>query len=196
MGVEPRNTILNNLEQNSYEKFPKIIIHINDGRDIRVTLDRDSAPATVANFLNLVDSGYYNGLCFHRIIPEFLIQTGGYYVKGNNVIAEMQEMPKINGEFISNNFKKNQIRHEPGVISMARGKEMNSASTQFFICAGVTSYLDGHYAAFGKVSDMESLEVVMDLSNSETIVINAAFTDFAYPPVIVEYIIRDEVSSS
>lgn len=125
-----------------------------------IALDRDSAPKTVDNFLDLVNRGFYDGLKIHRVIPDFMIQggdpngdgTGGY----TNPDGTKRE---IYGEFASNGFTKNKRSHVRGTISMARGTEPNSASSQFFICNGdARSSLDGSYAAFGYT--VEGLSVI------------------------------------
>ena len=111
-----------------------------------ILLDATSAPKTVANFLSLVKSGFYDGLTFHRVIADFMIQGGD--PKGDGTGGSKNT---IKGEFSENGFE-NDIRHYPGVISMARGQENDSASSQFFICnADARSSLDGKYAAFGYV---------------------------------------------
>ena len=99
------------------------------------------APETVKHFLNLVYDGYYDGAEFSRIVPGFVAQTG----------AKVKKADKVKGEFKSNGYKKNTLKHEKGVISMARKKDKNSAEGEFFICLGEASHLDGEYAAFGKI---------------------------------------------
>ena len=124
-----------------------------------ILLDATTAPETVANFLSLVESGFYDGLTFHRIIGDFMVQggdpkadgTGGNTDKNGNEI-------NIKGEFSSNGHP-NDISHKYGVISMARSNDPNSASSQFFICNADASYsLDGNYAAFGYV--VEGMSVI------------------------------------
>lgn len=171
------------------ERNPRVAIYLSDGREIRLVLDHDSAPATVENFVHLVENGYYNGLCFHRIVSGFMAQGGGYYLDGNR-IQEAKAVPTIKGEFFSNEFHRNYIKHKPGVISMARNRSKNSASSQFFLCTADAPSLDGNYAAFGKVADEESLETVLDLGEAETVVVDAEFTDFPYPAVIIDKIVR------
>ena len=118
-----------------------------------VLLDRTSAPITVDNFLKLVDEGFYNGLTFHRIIENFMIQGGD--PEGNGMGGSDEE---IYGEFLVNGYY-NDISHIRGVISMARSTNYNSASSQFFICnADARNSLDYYYAAFGYV--VEGMSVV------------------------------------
>ncbi len=122
-----------------------VMIKIRDYGDIVVRLYPDVAPATVANFKKLVGEKFYDGLIFHRVIKNFMIQGGdplGTGMGGSNV--------NIKGEFSSNGFENNLI-HKKGVISMARSSAPNSASSQFFICHKTKSHLDGEYASFGYV---------------------------------------------
>ena len=128
-------------------------ISVVDYGKIIVFLDGDAAPVTVTNFLNLVNDGFYNGLTFHRIIKDFMIQGGDPNADGTG-----NSNKKIKGEFAANGYN-NPISHERGVISMARSNDYNSASCQFFICnADAKSSLDGLYAAFGHV--VEGMDVV------------------------------------
>ena len=111
-----------------------------------ILVDATSAPETVANFLSLVSRGFYDGLTFHRVIKDFMIQGGDPKGDGSGGSDKT-----IKGEFSANGFE-NDIKHYTGVISMARSNDMNSASSQFFICnADARSSLDGNYAAFGYV---------------------------------------------
>ena len=125
--------------------MPRVIIEMENGKKMTVELYPKEAPITVANFLKLVNDGFYNGLIFHRVISGFMIQGGdplgtGYGGSENS----------IKGEFRANGVN-NTIRHTRGVISMARSQSPNSASSQFFIMHKDAPYLDGQYAAFGKV---------------------------------------------
>lgn len=117
-----------------------IEIKIKDYGTIDATLDADVAPITVTNFVDLVKSGYYTGLKFHRIIDGFMMQGGAGASKKT-----------IKGEFSSNGVTNN-LSHVRGTISMARSSDPNSASTQFFIVQSDSTYLDGNYAAFGTVT--------------------------------------------
>ena len=117
-----------------------IEIKIKDYGTIDATLDADNTPITVTNFIDLVKSGYYNGLKFHRIINGFMMQGG-----------EGESKKTIKGEFSSNGIE-NKISHVRGTISMARSSNPDSASTQFFIVQSDSTYLDGNYAAFGTVT--------------------------------------------
>ncbi len=123
---------------------------------IALELDGDTAPKTVANFVKLVKEKFYDGLTFHRIIDGFMIQGGDPLGTGTGGSDET-----IEGEFAQNGIS-NSISHQRGVISMARnGYDMNSASSQFFIVQKDSTYLDGEYAAFGKVtSGMEVVDAI------------------------------------
>lgn len=124
-----------------------------------VLLDATTAPITVANFISLVEQGFYDGLTMHRIIRNFMIQGGDPEANGQGGSPN-----KIKGEFASNGHQ-NDILHLKGVISMARGVySYNSASSQFFICNAVKEYLDGDYAAFGYV--VEGLSVIDDITDA------------------------------
>lgn len=127
-------------------------IDVKDYGTITLELDADTAPVTVANFLNLAEEGFYDGLTFHRIISGFMIQGGD--PAGNGTGGSDQE---IKGEF-SENSVKNDISHVRGVISMARSNLPDSASSQFFIVHEDSLFLDGNYAAFGHVT--EGMDVV------------------------------------
>lgn len=118
---------------------------VKDYGTIELELDSDVAPITVTNFINLVNSKFYDGLTFHRIIDGFMIQGGDPLGNGTGGSSKT-----IKGEF-SENGVKNSISHVRGVISMARSSDYNSASSQFFIIQKDTTSLDGQYAAFGKV---------------------------------------------
>jgi peptidyl-prolyl cis-trans isomerase B (cyclophilin B) len=121
------------------------------GEKIKIELYPEVAPNTVKNFISLVQSGFYDGLIFHRVVPGFVIQGGDPQGTGGGGPGY-----SIKGEFSGNGFK-NDLKHERGVISMARSKHMDSAGSQFFIMVKDSPGLDGGYAAFGKV--IEGIEV-------------------------------------
>lgn len=124
---------------------PVVTITMDDGKDIKIELYPEIAPITVDNFVKLVKKGFYDGLTFHRIISGFMIQGGD--PDGNGTGGPGYT---IKGEFDQNGVK-NPLSHERGVISMARAMDPNSAGSQFFIMHEDSKYLDGQYAAFGKV---------------------------------------------
>ena len=123
------------------------VIDIADYGAITLELDGDSAPLTVASFVKLAKDGFYDGLTFHRIMDGFMMQGGD--PKGNGTGGSEETIP---GEFSANGYD-NPISHTRGTISMARAQDPNSASSQFFICQADSTFLDGSYAAFGRVTD-------------------------------------------
>lgn len=129
-----------------------VLMTIKDYGEIKLELDADTAPITVSNFVELVNSKFYDGLTFHRIIEGFMIQGGD--PDGNGTGGSSKN---IKGEFSSNGVENN-ISHLRGVISMARSSDPDSASSQFFIVHQDSTYLDGQYAAFGKV--LSGMDVV------------------------------------
>jgi peptidyl-prolyl cis-trans isomerase len=140
--------------------MPKVIIEMENGKKMTVEFYPKEAPITVENFLKLVKEHFYDGLIFHRVISGFMIQGGdpmGTGYGGSDT--------SIKGEFRANGIN-NTIRHTRGVISMARSQSPNSASSQFFIMHKDAPYLDGQYAAFGKV--VEGIEVVDEIASVET----------------------------
>lgn len=139
------------------EQNPKVILQMKDGNQIEIELYPKAAPETVANFLELVNDGFYNGLIFHRVIPGFMIQGGDPTGTGMGGPGHT-----IHGEFASNGFA-NDIKHTRGVISMARSMDKNSAGSQFFIMTSDAPHLDGDYAAFGKViSGIDEADVIVN----------------------------------
>ena len=132
---------------------PIVKIEMENGGVITAELYPELAPNTVANFVNLVESGFYDGLIFHRVIPGFMIQGGDPQGTGMGGPGY-----SIKGEFARNGFKQNTLRHKRGVLSMARSMMPNSAGSQFFIMHADAPHLDGDYAAFGMVT--EGMDVV------------------------------------
>ena len=156
-----------------------IEIKMKNGGIIKLELYPDKAPKTVANFEKLVSEKFYDGLTFHRVISGFMIQGGDPL--GNDMGGSEENIP---GEFAANGFD-NPIRHERGVISMARSNNPNSASSQFFIMHADGFFLDGNYAAFGKV--VEGMDVVDAIAEVET-VNNMFIQDLPKEPVVIETI--------
>ncbi len=131
---------------------PEVTIEMEDGGIIKVELYPNIAPNTVSNFISLVNKGFYNGVVFHRVIPNFMIQGGcpeGIGTGGPGY--------SIKGEFSGNGFK-NDLKHTRGVISMARSNHPDSAGSQFFLMTADSPHLDAQYAGFGKVTS--GLDVV------------------------------------
>ena len=137
-----------------------VVIEMENGGKIELELCPEAAPKTVENFLKLVSEGFYDGLIFHRVIPGFMIQGGD--PQGNGMGGAKEN---IVGEFRANGHD-NPIKHERGVISMARAFNPNSASSQFFIMHKDAPHLDGQYAAFGKV--VSGMEVVDEIASIPT----------------------------
>jgi len=137
-----------------------VIIEMENGKKIKIELYPDIAPITCENFEKLVNSGFYNGLTFHRVIPGFMIQGGCPNGTGTGGPGW-----NIKGEFSSNGVKNN-LKHTRGVISMARSMMPDSAGSQFFIMHEDAPHLDGQYAAFGKV--IEGIEVVDEIAEVAT----------------------------
>lgn len=138
---------------------PQVIITMESGGEMVVELNAEKAPNTVNNFLALAQSGYYNGLIFHRVIPGFMIQGGCPNGSGTGNPGY-----RIQGEYAKNGFTQNDLKHTRGVISMARQGDpfYDSAGSQFFIMVADAPFLDGDYAAFGKVlSGMEVADAIV-----------------------------------
>lgn len=146
---------------------PIVTITMESGDVIKAELYPEIAPNTVNNFISLIKKGYYNGLCFHRVIKGFMIQGGCPEGTGTGGPGY-----SIKGEFAQNGFK-NDLKHEAGVLSMARTMIPDSAGSQFFIMHRNSPHLDGAYAAFGKVT--EGLENVNKIAECRT--------DFSDKPV-------------
>lgn len=152
-----------------------IIITMKNGDVMKAELYPEIAPITVANFIDLVNKKFFDGLIFHRVIKDFMIQGGGYDENGAHKDAE-----SIKGEFTRNGFTNN-LKHTRGVLSMARTSFPNSASSQFFIMHKDSPHLDGQYAAFGKVT--EGLEVIDKIAKVAT-----DFQDCPLEPQVIESI--------
>ena len=151
-------------------------ITIKDYGTVRFDMDAGKAPITVTNFVTLAKSGFYDGLTFHRIIDQFMIQGGD--PKGNGTGGSEQ---KIKGEFTANGVD-NKQSHTRGAVSMARSSDMNSASSQFFIVQKDSKYLDGQYACFGYVS--EGMDVVDAICKNTPVVDNNGTVKPENQPVI------------
>lgn len=142
-------------------KNPIVTFTMQNGKTFKAELYPEKAPNTVNNFLSLVNNGFYNGIIFHRVIAGFMIQGGDPTGTGMGGADY-----KIKGEFSANGFCGNDISHKRSVLSMARAMDKNSASSQFFIMHEDADYLDGQYAAFGKV--IEGMDVVDEIANVKT----------------------------
>jgi len=167
---------------------PIVEFTFEDYGTVRVELYPSIAPKSVANFLRYVDDKFYDGTIMHRVIEGFMIQGGGYYLDGYTIM-DKATYPAIEGEFSSNGFA-NDLKHTLGVLSMARANDPNSATSQWFICSATASHLDGNYAAFGKIVDQESAQVVLAVSQVQTVYVSASFANFPYPPVTLTSVRR------
>ena len=153
----------NTVELSKYKtENPLVAMYIENYGAIVMELYPDKAPNTVNNFISLVSSGFYDDNSFHRLVPGFVLQGGdpngdgtggpGYFIKG---------------EFKNNGFDSNDLKHKEKIVSMARSSDMDSAGSQFFIMLGTSSYLDGDYAAFGKVID--GFEIITEIEDEEVV---------------------------
>lgn len=139
---------------------PVATITMENGDIIKLELYPEKAPNTVNNFISLANSGFYDGLIFHRVIKGFMIQGGDPAGVGTGGPGYC-----IDGEFALNGFKKNDVKHLRGVISMARAMNPDSAGSQFFIMHDNAAYLDGQYAAFGQVTeDIENVDKIASVA--------------------------------
>lgn len=157
-----------------------VVIELESGGEIKLELYPDKAPITVANFTKLVGEGFYDGLIFHRVIKGFMIQGGD--PKGNGTGGSGEH---IKGEFLLNGVP-NDLKHERGVISMARSRQPDSASSQFFIVHEDAPHLDGSYAAFGRV--VEGMDAVDAIAEVDTDYGDRPLTDVRMKRV---YIVED-----
>lgn len=160
-------------------------IELSDGEFINFELYPDVAPLSVNNFIQLCDKNFYDGLCFHRVIPDFMIQGGGFVHEKKNLEAKGESAP-IKGEFKSNGVA-NILAHTPGVFSMARTNVKDSATSQFFICVADCAFLNGEYAAFGKTTDEQSLNKAIAISKVKTTSVGY-YTDVPQTPIVIKTI--------
>lgn len=147
---------------------PIVTMEIEDYGTIKIELYPEYAPNTVANFVNLIESGFYDGLTFHRLVPGFVLQGGDPDGDGTGGPGYT-----IGGEFKANGYTQNTLSHDKGVISMARSMDYDSAGSQFFIVLddSAKSSLDGMYAGFGRVT--EGMEILEEIEANEEIVDDA-----------------------
>lgn len=155
-------------------------IEMENGDVMKGELYPDKAPETVENFVKLVEEGFYDGLTFHRVIPGFMIQGGCPLGNGTGGPGHT-----IKGEFLSNGFN-NDLRHERGVLSMARAMDPNSAGSQFFIMVATAPHLDGEYAGFGRIT--EGMETADKIVNVKT-----GFNDKPEEPQVMKKVTIEEV---
>lgn len=164
-------------------------IELEDGDEIMLELYPDLAPDTVENFVELAENGFYDGTIFHRVIEDFMIQGGGY-----DENLKEQKTESIKGEFAKNGFE-NTLSHTRGVISMARAQDYDSATSQFFIVQKDATYLDGQYAAFGRVT--EGMDIVDEIASVKTgTVASSNMEDVPIEPIVIDTITIDTSVSS
>ncbi len=142
------------------EQYPVVSMEIEGYGTVEMTLDPNKAPNTVKNMISLVESEFYDGQKILRVSKNFVIQLGS--PDGTLSGGPGYTIP---GEFELNGFSKNDIKHEAGVLSMARTNDFDGAGSQFFICTGTASHLDGSYAAFGKVT--KGMDIIMQINEVE-----------------------------
>ena len=157
----PNNDEESEVSVESTEELPIATIKVKNFGTIKAELYPNKAPNTVNNFISLANSGFYDGLIFHRVIKGFMNQGGDPDGVGTGGPGY-----SIKGEFSSNGYTNNDLKHTAGVLSMARASNPDSAGSQFFIMAEDASYLDGEYAAFGKV--IEGMDVVEEINSVKT----------------------------
>ena len=158
---------------------PIVTFEMENGGKMVAELYPEIAPNSVNNFISLVQKGFYNGLIFHRVIPGFMIQGG--CPNGNGMGGPGYS---IKGEFARNGFRQNTLKHDRGVLSMARAMHPNSAGSQFFIMVEKAPHLDGDYAAFGKV--IEGMEVADAIVNAKRDYMDKPLEDQRIKSVTVE----------
>ena len=144
---------------------PIVTITMEDGRVMTGELYPEKAPNTVNNFISLANKGFYDGLIFHRVIPGFMIQGGCPLGTGTGGPGY-----SIAGEFASNGYRENDLKHTLGVLSMARAMHPDSAGSQFFIMVAPAPHLDGQYAAFGQIT--EGQDIAIDISRVQRNMMN------------------------
>ena len=160
-------------------------VTMEDGQSFQIELYPEYAPETVANFISLAESGFYDGLTFHRVVDGFMAQGGDPNGDGTGGAEKT-----IKGEFAANGFTQNTLSHTRGVVSMARSSNPDSASSQFFICYGDASYLDGQYAAFGKV--IKGMDVVDGFLETERTANSAGEIAVPVEPIVIQSITISE----
>ncbi len=158
---------------------PVIKITVRDFGTMTAELYPEKAPKTVANFVKLIEEGFFEGLIFHRIIKGFMIQGGGYTES-----MEDKDCDSIRGEFKANGFMQNDLKHTRGVLSMARTSDPDSASSQFFVMHQDAPHLDAQYAGFGKLTD--GYDVLDAIANVKTGTLGWYMQDVPKEPVVIE----------
>ena len=158
---------------------PVIKINVKNFGTMTAELYPEMAPKTVANFLKLIEEGFFSGLIFHRVIKGFMIQGGGYTEE-----MEHKETESIKGEFKANGFMQNDLKHTRGVLSMARTSDPDSASSQFFVMHKDAPHLDAQYAGFGKLTD--GFDVLDAIADTKTGSYGWYMQDVPRSPIVIE----------
>ena len=158
---------------------PIIKITIKDLGTMTAELYPEKAPLTVANFIKLIEEGFFEGLIFHRVIRGFMIQGGGFTEE-----MEHKETASIRGEFKANGFMQNDLKHTRGVLSMARTSDPDSASSQFFVMHEDAPHLDAQYAGFGKLTD--GFDVLDAIATTKTGNYGWYMQDVPKTPIVIE----------
>jgi len=160
--IETETETEENNDNLSKEENPVVTITMENDEQIVIELYPDIAPNTVNNFISLIEDGFYDGLTFHRVIPDFMIQGGDPDGVGTGGPGY-----SIQGEFSSNGFT-NDLKHTRGVISMARSQNPDSAGSQFFIMVKDSPHLDGDYAGFGEVTEgMDTVDEIVSVDRDD-----------------------------
>ena len=158
---------------------PIIKITVKDMGSMTAELYPEKAPKTVANFIKLIEEGFFEGLIFHRVIRGFMIQGGGYTEE-----MDHKETDSIKGEFKANGFMQNDLKHTRGVLSMARTSDPDSASSQFFVMHQDAPHLDAQYAGFGKLTD--GYDVLDAIASVKTTMYGWYMQDVPKTPIVIE----------
>lgn len=158
---------------------PIIKITVKDLGTMTAELYPEKAPKTVANFIKLIENGFFEGLIFHRVIRGFMIQGGGFTEE-----MEHKETDSIKGEFRANGFMQNDLKHTRGVLSMARTSDPDSASSQFFVMHQDAPHLDAQYAGFGKLTD--GFDVLDAIATTKTGNYGWYMQDVPKSPIVIE----------
>lgn len=157
-------------------KNPIVVMELENGKTVTMELYPDQAPISAANFIALIRKGFYDGLTFHRVVPGFVVQGGDPTGTGMGGPGY-----SIKGEFLANGVP-NKLSHTNGVLSWARSQRFDSAGSQFFICMGDQTFLDGQYAAFGKVTEgMDAVLAIRQGDKMKKLTVDTQGVDYPDP---------------
>ena len=175
----PNNNGAAHMQVQALQNHPIVTMNIKDYGTVTLELYPEKAPNTVNSFVTLANSGFYDGLTFHRIIEGFMIQGGD--PEGTGVGGPGYSIP---GEFASNGYTENDLKHTKGVISMARSQHPDSAGSQFFIMSADSPHLDNEYAAFGEVTS--GIEIIEAIEKVETNSMDKPLKDVVIESITVD----------